>query len=145
MSPNTQFRRRSVPPSWLLVRYVAVVTVGLAVAAPHGTARGDVVSDWNAIAVNATAAFNSAVQSRMLAIAHVAMYDAARAVDSRGKAYAVDIKASAGASIDAAVAAAAHGTLVRLLPAPRARLHAAPPCAPRQNSAGENKTPGGPL
>jgi hypothetical protein len=122
MSPNSAVQKKFARASMLLAPCVAVLTVGLAAAVPQRAARGDVVTDWNAIAINTTAAPNSAAQSRMLAIAHVAMYDAARAVDSRGKAYAADIKAPAGASIDAAVAAAAHGALVRLVPAQRAML-----------------------
>jgi len=84
MSPNSAVQKKFAQPSMLLAPCVAL-TVGLAAAVPQRAARGDVVTDWNEIAINTTAAPNSAVQSRMLAIAHVAMYDAARAVDSRGK------------------------------------------------------------
>src|SRR4029077_12361990 len=53
---------------------------------------------------------------------HVAMYDAARAVDSSAPAYAVDLKAPPGTAVDAAIAAAAHATLAKLVPAQRAML-----------------------
>jgi hypothetical protein len=52
-------------------------------------------------------------------------HDAVRAVDQKGAAYAVDLRAPAGTSLDASVAAAAHGVLVRLAPAQRAMLDAA--------------------
>lgn len=56
-------------------------------------ARADVVTDWNLIAINATAVPpNSILQSRVLAIVHVAMHDAARVIDQRGPALAVDIR-----------------------------------------------------
>ena len=86
----------------------------------------DVVTDWNVAALNATAVPpNSILQSRVLAIVHGAIYDAVRAVDGKGAAYAVDLEAPRGTSVDAAVAAAAHGTLVRLAPAQRPAMDAA--------------------
>ena len=90
---------------------------------PDSQVRADAVTDWNAIAVSATAVPpNSVVQSRVLAIVHGAIYDAARAAEQKGAAYAVDLKAPPGTSVDAAVAAAAHGVLVRLAPAQRSML-----------------------
>jgi PAP2 superfamily len=88
--------------------------------------RADMVTDWNVTAVNATAVPpNSILQSRVLAIVHGAIYDAVRAVDQKGAPYAVDLKAPAGTSVDAAVAAAAHAALVRLAPTQRPMLDAA--------------------
>lgn len=86
----------------------------------------DVVTDWNIIAINASATPpNSILQSRVLAIVHQAMYDAVRTIGGSRLSYAVDLKAPSGASIDAAVAAAAHGALVKLIPAQRSALDAA--------------------
>src|SRR4029434_6884665 len=46
-----------------------------------GRPLADVVTDWNVIALNATALPpNSALQSRTLAIVHAAIYDATRSV-----------------------------------------------------------------
>jgi hypothetical protein len=50
--------------------------------------------------------------ARNVAIVHAAIYDAVNAIDRRHTAYAVDIKAKPGASIDAATAA--YGVLSRL-------------------------------
>src|SRR3954462_7116530 len=92
---------------------------------PGARAHADVVTDWNVIALNATAVpANSILQSRVLAIVHGAIYDAVRAIDQKEAAYAVDLKAPAGTSVDAAVASAAHGVLVRLAPAQRPTLDA---------------------
>src|SRR5262245_6455687 len=90
---------------------------------PASPARADAVTDWNVIAVNATAVPpNSILQSRVLAVVHGAIYDVVRAVEQKGAAYAVDLKAPPGTSIDAAVTTAAHGVLVRLAPAQRPTL-----------------------
>src|SRR5262245_45164796 len=96
----------------------ALLAVGLQFSG-HAV-RADVVTDWNVIALSATAVPpNSVVQSRALAIVHAAIYDAVRAVERNGSAYAVNIDAPEGASVEAAVAAAAHGVLIRLVPMQR--------------------------
>ena len=106
-------------------------------------AQADVVTDWNVIALNATAVPpNSIVQSRTLAIVHGAIYDAARAVDRKSGAYAVDAEAPAGFSVEAAVAAAAHAGLVRLAPAERAMLDAALNSSLSKIPDGQGKTDG---
>jgi hypothetical protein len=93
---------------------------------PSSPLWADVVTDWNVTALNATAVPpNSILQSRVLAIAHGAIYDTVRAVEGKGAAYAVDLTAPAGTSVDAAVASAAHGVLARLAPAQRPALDAA--------------------
>ena len=93
---------------------------------PIAHAQADAVTDWNVIALNASAVPpNSILQSRTLAIVHGAIYDTVRAVDRRNRAYAVDVEAPSGTSAEAAVAAAAHGILVRLAPAERPMLDAA--------------------
>ena len=93
---------------------------------PAWQAHADAVTDWNVIALNATAVPpNSILQSRALAIVHGALYDAVRGVTQQSAAYAVDLAAPSGTSVDAAVAAAAHGVLVRLAPGQRPMLDAA--------------------
>src|SRR5262249_7298607 len=88
--------------------------------------RADVVTDWNIVALNATASPpNAVVQSRSLAIVHAAIYDTVRAVERNGPAFAVYLEAPTGTSVDAAVAAAAHAVLERLAPAAKAALDAA--------------------
>ena len=85
--------------------------------------RADVVTDWNVVALNATAQPpNSILQSRSLAIVHGAMYDAVCAVQRSGPPYAVQLEAPSGTSLDAAVAAAAHAVLERLAPAAKSAL-----------------------
>jgi hypothetical protein len=90
------------------------------------TSRADVVTDWNVVALNATAQPpNSILQSRSLAIVHGAIYDAVCAVERNCPAYAVLLEAPSHTSLDAAVAAAAHAALERLAPAAKPVLDAA--------------------
>jgi hypothetical protein len=106
-------------------------------------ARADVVTDWNVIALNATAVPpNAILQSRVLAIVHGAVYDAVRAAERRGAAYAVDLNAPPGSSVDAAAAAAAHGVLIRLVPIQRLMLDAALHVTLSKIADGRGKTDG---
>lgn len=123
------------------------VLAALALAAlglqPFTRAYADAVTDWNVIALNATAVPpNSVLQSRTLAIVHGAIYDSVRAIDQNAPAYAVELKAPAGASVDAAVAAAAHGVLVRLAPTQRPTLDAALNAALAKVAEGRAKADG---
>jgi hypothetical protein len=90
-------------------------------------ARADAVTDWNENAGEAAKAACIAPvddplhESRMYAMMHIAIHDALNAIDRRSRPYALDTQAPSGASVDAAVATAAHDVLVRLLdqiPAP---------------------------
>jgi hypothetical protein len=90
-------------------------------------AAADAVTDWNATAGAAALAACIAPaddplhESRMYAMAHIAMHDALNAIDRRSRPYAADFQAPPGASEVAAVAAAARDVLVSqiaLLPAP---------------------------
>ena len=109
-----------------ITRTLAVSALATVCLLPIARAHADAVTEWNVIALNATAVPpNSILQSRALAIVHGAIYDAVRAVDRKGDAYAIDVEAPAGTSAEAAVIAAAHGSLLRLAPAERPMLDAA--------------------
>jgi hypothetical protein len=109
-----------------LVRTVCTLAFVIPFFVLRTGAQADAVTDWNVIAINATALPpNSVLQSRVLATVHAAIYDAVRVVEQRGAAYAIDVASPAGASVDAAVATAAHGVLVRLAPMQRPMLDAA--------------------
>ena len=88
---------------------------------------GDAVTAWNAHAGDAAIAAciaptaNPLHESRMYAMAHLAIHDAVNAIELRSRPYAFHGSADPGASPDAAVATAARDVLVRLigqLPAP---------------------------
>jgi hypothetical protein len=78
----------------------------------------DVVTDWNIKAgeIVSDAKLATPPASRMLAIVHTAMYEAANAITKRYPASGLKLQAAPGASVDAAIAAAARTTLVTLLP-----------------------------
>jgi hypothetical protein len=106
----------------------AVVGIGLwGARVPGGRAAEpsrNVVIVWNVAALETTAAapFNPPLETRNLAIVHAAVFDAANAVSGTYRPYAAGLRPDPSASIEAAVAAAAHATLVRLYPARRAVL-----------------------
>jgi hypothetical protein len=93
------------------------------------SAGGDAVIFWNENAgAAATAAClaplnNPLHESRIYAMMHVAIHDAVNAIDRRSRPYALDVQAAAGASPDAAVAAAARDVLVSLIAQLPLELH----------------------
>jgi hypothetical protein len=96
---------------------VAVSLVSLAVSAP---ARADVVTDWN---LQVFTSGGPQIQ-RTLAMVHLAMFDAANAIEPRYHAYLTLPDPPPGALAEAAAASAAHGVLIRLFPAQAASLDA---------------------
>jgi hypothetical protein len=87
---------------------------------------GDAVLTWNKIALNALQ-FDSTLgakalqnspnhSSRALAIVSAAVFDSVNSIERLYDPYMVQINAPSGASVDAAVAQAAHDTLVSLFP-----------------------------
>jgi hypothetical protein len=99
------------PPHTVL----AVLMIAAATAA-----RADEVTDWNAIAVAAMPTASPPVMSRVLAAMHGAMHDAVNSVEPRFRPYRFAVPANAGASKEAAAAAAAHGVLVAMVPPQKA-------------------------
>jgi hypothetical protein len=94
---------------WLgMIVGLAALSTGSAVAAI------DPVSNWNSIAIQAaiSAGQNGVTGSRTLAMVHVAIHDALNAIDSRYERYAFTGTAPRGASVEAAIAAAAWNALV---------------------------------
>lgn len=90
-------------------------------------ASADAVTDWNANAGKAAVAVCIAPmqdplhEARIYAMMHLAIHDALNAIDRRSRPYTFDSQAPSGASVDAAVATAAHDVLIPLLqqiPAP---------------------------
>jgi hypothetical protein len=106
---------------------VASIAAGAATDA-HAATRSDAVSAWNANAGDAAIAAclaptnNPLHESRLYAAMHLAVHDAVNAIDRRSRPYAFATRRRLpGASLDAAVAAAARDALVTLLqqlPAP---------------------------
>ena len=99
------------------------ILVMAAVMALPATIRADVVSDWNAIVVQATVTANRPGPSGVIdiAIVHAAMYDAVQAIEKRYTLYYVEIPGASGSPV-AAAAKAAHDVLVNRFPSQAASI-----------------------
>jgi len=93
---------------------------GLCVAAASiegSPAWADAVTAWNETAETASAvAGGPPLRNRIMAMVHIAVHDALNAIDPRFEQYASTIAAEAGASPEAAIAAAAYRVLAATVP-----------------------------
>lgn len=90
-------------------------------------ARADVITDWNTKAgeITTQSGMGTPPANRVMAIVHTAVYEAANAVTKRYPASARQPETQSGASVDAAVAAANHAVLVKLVPSQQANIDSA--------------------
>lgn len=107
--------------------FFAAIAMGLIVLLAIPVSAENVVNNWNAIA--SATIITSGKQSPpastvYFAYIHLAAFDAANAIDHRFEPYLFTTQAPAGASQDAAVAAAAHRVLVHYFPNQQASLDA---------------------
>jgi hypothetical protein len=98
---------------------VVVLLVGV------GAANADVVSDWNGIMLTTMSSQNPFAQARYGAITQLAVFEAVNAITGDYKPYLGTIKASPGASAEAAAIAAAYRVLATYFPASLPTLDAA--------------------
>jgi hypothetical protein len=91
-----------------LIASAFLIWTGSATAAP------DPVSYWNTVAIQVAATAGQGVQpaSRTFAMVHLAIHDALNSIDPRYGRYALTGSANPASSPEAAIAAAAHDTLV---------------------------------
>ena len=94
-----------------------------ALLATSTSALADAIWDWNRNAdrVLAAAGIGGNARSRAMSMVHVAMFEAVNAVEGRYAPYGARLEAAPSASPEAAAAAAAHGVLVAIVPAQKAR------------------------
>ena len=99
------------------MRLAACMTLICGLAAATG-ATADVIRDWNEKVVSAgyTAQQGPPPHTRIVAMVHLAMFEAVNSIDARYRPYRATLAGEPGASPDAAAAAAAHYLLVRLYP-----------------------------
>jgi YHS domain-containing protein/membrane-associated phospholipid phosphatase len=109
------------------VRTIATLAAALLTITVASRAWADEVTRWNQIATDAStvADTNPLRESCVFAILHVAIHDAVNAVESRYEPYLSRTSRAPGASAEAAIAGAAHDTLVPLLPASKVSFDAA--------------------
>lgn len=108
-------------------------------------AKADAVIDWNVKACEIAAgpaSFDTPTANRMLAVMHTAIYEAVNAITRRYPQSEIKLEAPAGASIDAAVAAAGRATLLNFAPAKATEIEAAFKAATAAIADGMPKTDG---
>ena len=109
------------------VRPLGTLAAALLVMTGASRASADEVTRWNQAATDAStvADTNSLTESCVFSILHVAIHDAVNAVESRYEPYLPGTSPAPGASVDAAIASAAHATLIALLPKSKVSFDAA--------------------
>jgi membrane-associated phospholipid phosphatase len=120
-------RRGLASPFAGLGRLLCTLAAALLAITVASRASVDEVTRWNQIATDATtvANTNALKESCVFAILHVAIHDAANSVESRYEPYLPRTSPATGASVEAAIASAAHATLVALLPDSKVSFDAA--------------------
>src|ERR1700745_245774 len=109
------------------VRPLGTLTAALLAITVASRSSGDEVTRWNQMATDAStvADTNSLTESCVFPILHVAIHDAVNAIESRYEPYLPRTSPAPGASVDAAIASAAHDALVALLPKSKVSFDAA--------------------
>ena len=130
----------------------SVTSIAAALLITWGTTAGaNSVTDWSAIAQNAVtlppaaggAGKFPAASTIYMAMVHIAIYDAVNTIVPGYRRFMeTDLSPRPGASLDAAVAAAAHGVLVGMFPAQQAQLDAKLVAALAAIPDGDAKTDG---
>jgi membrane-associated phospholipid phosphatase len=100
-----------------LTNPLTVTAAALAISFASGASADEVIR-WNQIATDAATAAKTdpLTESRIFAIMHVAIHDAVNSIEPRYDPYQLKKSSAPGASIEAAIAAAAHDTLVVVFP-----------------------------
>ena len=115
---------RPVPPPVVVLRPAEFVPMPsnsefrAVMPRPEVAAKKDVVVYWCEVTLNAIKAEKTPppIAARNLAVVHIAIYDAANAVDRKYEPFRFDERVPPGASVEAAVSAAAYRTLVNIYP-----------------------------
>jgi hypothetical protein len=103
--------------------WIGLLAVVILAGAPR--AHADVVTEANArAAAIASRHPGTPIAVRMMAIVQVSVFEAVNAITGRYPAYRAKMTPAPGASIDAAVAAATRGALLKLMPAQQAAIEA---------------------
>jgi hypothetical protein len=126
-------------------RYVAILlSAVVCIFLPVSIVKADEVTRWNSIACELAgpANFDTPTSNRALAIMHTAIYEAVNAITKRYPSGDLKIDAPAGASIDAAIAAASHITLSKLAPARQTEVDSAYQAAIAKIPDGKSKSDG---
>ena len=109
------------------MNYRAAVAFLFSLLLAAAQVRAGEVERWNRVATEAAAAeqLDPLSESRIFAIVHASMHDALNSVQREYEAYQVRVASPTSASADAAVAAAAHASLSKLIPGRKPEFEAA--------------------
>ena len=93
----------------------------------HSPSRADTVTDWNQTAADIVAAakLTPAAATRAMAVVQTSVYESVNAVTRKYPPGAMKVEAAAGSSLDAAIAAANHAALKKLVPSQQAAIDSA--------------------
>src|SRR6266850_4637228 len=115
-------KEHTMRSTWTRAWFVALTLALLAGVSP---ARADVVPDATAKAAEiASKAPGTPPAVRFMAIVQVSVFEAVNAITARYPAFRAKMTAAPGASVDAAVAAATRGALLKLMPGQQAAIEA---------------------
>lgn len=139
------YRRLRLGGSTLLAAMLATVSAGAGAQSPAADGSAASIIAWNDAALNAavTVAKQGPPQAIVtVALVQAAVYDAVVAIKGGYQPYLSSLESAPGASIDAAVATAAHAVLASYLPDQAADLDAAYQAALAAIEDGDAKTAG---
>ena len=126
--------------TWTRAWFAALTLALLAAASPAGA---DVVTDANAKAAEiASKAPGTPPAVRFMAITQVSVFEAVNAVTGKYPAFRAKMTPAPGASVDAAVAAATRGALLKVMPGQQAAIEADYQAALKAIPEGPAKTAG---
>jgi len=121
----------------------ALIALALVIAAGPSPAGADVITDTNGKAAEIASKLPATPPAvRAMAIVQVSVFEAANAVTGKYPAFRVKMTPAPGASVDAAVAAATRGALLKLVPAQQAAIEADYQAALKAVPDGPAKTAG---
>ena len=96
-------------------RLQLLVTIALAMVFVRA-AHADVIMDWNAKGDAIAAEKQFLLQTRVMSMLHIAMFEAVNAIEPRYAPYKLTLSADRATSKDAAAATAAHDVLLSIYP-----------------------------
>ncbi|HTP57295.1 MAG TPA: alpha/beta fold hydrolase [Spirochaetia bacterium] len=137
----------SANPRRAPMRAVSILCAALILASAAPAARADVITDWNAKAADIVYAatfsrLSPPAMFRVMAIVQVSVFDAVAAVSGRFTPMRGAIDPPAGASLEAAVAAANRAVLLALVPSQQSEIEAAYQAATAAIPEGPGKASG---
>jgi hypothetical protein len=115
-------KEHTMGSTWTRLCFVALALSLVAAASPAGA---DVVTDANAKAAEiASKAPGTPPAVRFMAITQVSVFEAVNAITGKYPAFRAKMTPAPGASVDAAVAAATRGALLKRMPGQQAAIEA---------------------